>query len=169
MEPQFELRFYCDQRRLTEFYRKVALGPRPVTVGIMAAVYLVLLMRSILWGILGEMIPMLLFAALIFTLIGFMPEWFSWNILRQTKKQNDGQIPETVVTVGDYIELHEGMARYTIEYRKIVKVVSLKRSYVLMLGRRNGVILDPTGFTKGSFGDFKDYLRNVRPDLVIPD
>ena len=169
MEPLFEMRYYANQKTLTEFYRKHGTGPRIPMLVIMALVFVFFVLRSIWWGIFLEMVPMLLFMALMFTLIGFMPDCFTWNLLRQVKKQNDGQIPETVVTLGDCIELHEGMVHYTIEYRKIVKVVSLKHSYVLMMGKRNGIILDPQGFTKGTFSEFKEFLREKCPDLKIPE
>ena len=57
----------------------------------------------------------------------------------------------------------------TVEYRKICKVVRLKHSYVLMIGKRNGVMLDPNGFTKGNFEDFKRFLQEKRPDLTVPE
>ena len=169
MEPLFEMRYYANQKTLTEFYQMHGTGPRIPMLVIMALVFVFFVLRSIWWGIFLEMVPMLLFMALMFTLIGFMPDWFTWNLLRQVKKQNDGQIPETVVTLGDCIELHEGLVHYTIEYRKIVKVVSLKHSYVLMMGKRNGIILNPQGFTKGTFSEFKEFLRQKRPDLKIPE
>ena len=169
MEPLFEMRYFANQRILTEFYRKHGTGPRPPILILCAVIYSFFVIYSMWWGIFAEMIPTLLFIAFVFVFIGFIPEWFTWNLLRQVKKQNDGQIPETVVTFGDIIELHEGMVHYTIEYRKIVKVVSLQHSYVLMMGRRNGIILDSSGFTKGTFSEFKQFLREKCPDLNIPE
>ena len=61
------------------------------------------------------------------------------------------------------------MVHITVEYRKIVRVLRLKHSYVLMIGKRNGVMLDPKGFTKGAFEEFKHFLREKRPDLTIPE
>ena len=169
MEVLFELRYFTNQRTLAEFYRKHGTGPRLPMIILCVAIYLFFLIFSMLHGIFVEMIPMLLGMAAVFVFVGFIPEWFTWNLLRQVKKQNDGQIPETVVTFSDVMELHEGMVHYTVEYRKIVKVVSLKHSYVLMMGRRNGIILDPSSFTKGTFSEFKQFLREKRPDLKIPE
>ena len=98
-----------------------------------------------------------------------MPHWVTWGSLRNAKKLNDGIMPETVVTAGDVLELDEGMTHITVEYRKIRRVVHLRHSYVLMIGRRNGVILDPNAFTKGTFAEFKQFLREKRPDLTIPE
>jgi transcriptional regulator with XRE-family HTH domain len=76
---------------------------------------------------------------------------------------------ETVIAFGETIEIHEGMVHLTIEYRKSVREVRLKHSYMLMLGKHNGVLIDPNGFTKGSFEEFKGFLREKRPDLTIPE
>ena len=61
------------------------------------------------------------------------------------------------------------MTHIAVEYRKIRRVVHLRHSYVLMIGRRNGVILDPNTFTKGTFAEFKQFFREKRPDLTIPE
>ena len=169
MDSVFEIRFVCNHTMLSEFYRKYGTGPRPPAVILCALIYLFFVMRSILWGIFEEMIPTLLFMGIIFALLYFLPDWFTWNILRHTKKQNDGILPETIASFGDHIEVDEGMVHYTIEYRKLMKVVSLKHSYVLMLGKRNGIILDASAFTKGTFEEFKQFLREKRPDLSIPE
>ena len=168
MEPRFEIRYYCTQRMLAEFFRKVAFGPRPPVVIAGAVIYLFALIHSIRWGIVMEMLPLLVALLAVDILVYFLPEWYTWMALRNTKKQNDGEIPETVVSISDVIEMREGMAHYTIEYRKLVRVVRLKHSYVLMIGKRNGLLLDPDGFTKGSHEELRRFLKEKRPDLFIP-
>ena len=116
-----------------------------------------------------EMLPTLSFMGVVFASLYFLPDYYAWLTLRNTKKQNDGALPETVVVFGDTIEMFEGMVHLTIEYRKIEKVVRLNNSYVLMNGKRTGVILDPNGFTKGTFSEFKQFLHEKRPDLKIPE
>ena len=169
METVFENRFYGKYKMIAEFARKYSIGPRPFVVGIVAAVYAYLVFRSWWHGILLEMVPTLLWVGMIFTALYFLPNYYAWATLRNTKKQNDGVLPETVITFGDTIEIHEGMVHLTIEYRKIERVVRLKNSYVLMNGKRTGIILDPNGFTKGNFSEFKQFLRTKRPDLKIPE
>ena len=120
-------------------------------------------------NILTDMLLYFVLIAVISAMWLLMPKWTTWTILRNVKKQNDGVIPETVITFGDTIEIHEGMVHLTIEYRKIERVVRLKNSYVLMNGKRTGIILDPNGFTKGTFSEFKQFLRTKRPDLQIPE
>lgn len=65
--------------------------------------------------------------------------------------------------------MFEGTIHITAEYCKIVRVVRLKHSYVLMMGKRNGLILDSNAFTKGTFEEFKQFIREKRPDLNIPE
>jgi len=89
--------------------------------------------------------------------------------MKNGKKQNDGVAPEVIITFGETIKLHEGMVDITVEYRKIQKVVRLKHSYMLMIGKRNGLMLNPDCFTKGTFEEFKQFLREKRPDLKIPE
>ena len=169
MEIQFENRYFSNHKMLAEFARKYGVGPRPVMVLICVVIFLFFVVKSYVNGILLEMIPMLAFMALVFGSLYFLPHLFAWSTLRNAKKQNDGVLPETVIAFGETIEMHEGMVHLTIEYRKIVRVVRLKHSYMLMLGKHNGVIIDPNGFTKGSFEEFKGFLREKRPDLTIPE
>ena len=169
MTPVFENRYFSNHRRLTEFFRKYTRGPRPPMVILCCAIFLFFVIRSWFWGILVEMLPTLAFMAMVFMALYFLPDFYAWSSHRQGKKQNDGAMPETVITFADTIELREGMVHITVEYRKIIRVVHLKHSYVLMIGKRNGVLLDPNGFTKGSFSEFKSFLRQKRPDLKIPE
>ena len=169
MEQQFELRYYANKKMLAEFARKYSVGPRwPVVIGF-AVIYAYLLIFCVLGQQLWEMLAFVIAIGIVMFLIAFMPQWYTWLTLRNVKKQNDGVQPETIVTFGDIIEMHEGMVHLTIEYRKIKKVIRLKYSYMLMLGKRNGVMLAPDSFTKGTFEEFKQFLREKRPDLVIPE
>ena len=169
MEPQFASRFYRSHRMMAEFYRKIGTGPRYPVVALGAAVVCGLALYSAYYGVLAETASMLLYLMIFEVAVFFMPHWVTWLNLRQAKKLNDGILPETVVTAGDFVELDEGMTHITVEYRKIRRVVHLRHSYVLMIGRRNGVILDPNTFTKGTFAEFKQFFREKRPDLTIPE
>ena len=169
MEPAFENRYYSNHRMLTEFFRKYTVGPRPLTVILCCGIFLFFVIRSYVWGILPEMLPTLAFMGVMYSVLYFLPDFYAWSSHRQGKKQNDGVMPETVIAFGDTIELREGMVHITVEYRKIVRVIRLKHSYVLMIGKRNGVLLDPNGFTKGTFFEFKSFLREKRPDRNIPE
>lgn len=170
MEPKFEVRFISTYKMLAEFARKYGTGPKLPLVIVFWVLY-GLSVIPVCFDATSESTTVILFAGLgvIMLIVSFLPQWYARNAGRHAKKQNDGVVPETVVTFGETIEMHEGMVHLTIEYRKIVKVIRLKHSYMLMIGKRNGVMLDPDGFTKGSFEEFKQFLRVTRPDLHIPE
>ena len=167
MEPLFENRFYSNYRMFAEFARKYAVGPRWPILIVSWVLYLFLLAILMWSGNIGEIGYLLLFLGVFLFVLGFVPQWYSWQTMKNTKKQNDGVIPEAVITFGDTIELREGMVNITVEYRKIVRTVRLKHCYLLMIGKRNGVMIDPNGFTKGSFEEFKKFLREKCPDLKV--
>ena len=56
------------------------------------------------------------------------------------------------------------------DYSTIKKIYSLKNCYVLMLANDSGFLaLSREGFTQGTFSEFKQFLREKRPDLKIPE
>ena len=169
MEPQFENRYYTNHKMLAEFMRKHGNGPRPWVAWVLVATFAYFVVSSWWHGILWDMLPTLLFMGCMFTLLYLLPHFYAWSLLRNAKKHHDGEQPETVVTFGDAIEIQEGMMRLTIEYRKIQKVVRLGHSYVLKNGKRNGILLTTDGFTKGTFAEFRQFLKEKRPDLQIPE
>ena len=171
MEYRFENRYHTTHHMLAEFGRKYSVGPRMPLVIIFWVLYafsaIPVLVDSAAFG---ENVPrMLLIMGVVMLIFSFMPHWYTWMSMRGTKKQNDNIQPEVILTFGDTIELYEGMVHITVEYRKIVRVLRLKHSYMLMIGKRNGVMLDLNGLTKGTFEEFKQFLREKRPDLTIPE
>ena len=74
-----------------------------------------------------------------------------------------------MVQFGDNIQLFEGMLHLTMEYRRVVKVVRLKHSYCLMTSKRTAIMLRDDAFTKGTFEEFKQFLREKYPHLTIPE
>lgn len=56
------------------------------------------------------------------------------------------------------------------DYSNIKKIYSLKSCYVLMFSNDSGFLaLSREGFTQGTFSEFKQFLREKRPDLKIPE
>ena len=167
MEAQFEIRYYSTHNMLAEFARKYSVGPRWPIVIVFWIIYLFVLIPCIVNVESYDELPLLIVLGVIMLAVGFMPHFYTWSVFQNVKKQNDGVQPETIITFGDVIEMHEGMVHLTIEYRKIVRVVRLKHSYMLMLGKRNGIMLRTDCFTKGTFEEFKQFLQAKRPDLVL--
>ena len=171
MDILFENRYYTTKKMMTEFGRKYAVGPKKPTL---IVTWLLYLFAAIPIFLVPERFEdssrtLLIILGVSMLSVSFMPQLYAHSVMKNTKKQNDGVVPEVIVTFGETVKLHEGMVDVTVEYRKIQKVVRLKHSYMLMIGRRNGLMLNPDGFTKGSFEAFKQFLREKRPDLKIPE
>ena len=167
METSFEVKYYENHKMIAEFARKHSIGPRPPVLLGFGVFYFVFLVLSIQRGVLCERGYMLLVLGICMLVFAFLPHLYAWSLIKNAKKQNDGVLPQTIVFFGDTIEMHEGMVHLTIEYRKIVRTIRLQNSYMLMLGKRNGVMLDPNGFTKGSFEEFKQFLRTKCPGITV--
>ena len=97
------------------------------------------------------------------------PLYVGRTTIRKLIKYYDGTIPETIVEFGDKITVRGPDSVHSIPYEKITKVYFLKYSIVLRADKVSSVIITPTGFTKGTFSEFKQFLREKRPDLKIPD
>lgn len=171
MDILFENRYYTSKKMMVEFGRKYAVGPTiPALVGfwlLYAVAGIPLLVNAEAFDSSFQML-MIILGVTMFA-VSFLPQLYARSAVSNAKKQNDGVAPEVVITFGETIDLHEGMVHITVEYRKIQKVVRLKHSYMLMIGRRNGLMLNPDCFTKGTFEEFKQFLREKRPDLTIPE
>ena len=73
------------------------------------------------------------------------------------------------IAFGDNIEITQGTIRVIWEYSDISKIYRLKHSYDLVKTERLSLIVDPNGFTQGTFEDFKKFLKEKRPDLTVPE
>ena len=85
------------------------------------------------------------------------------------RKSNGGKLPQVVITVADTITYQSGPVNMCFEYKELTGTVRLKHSYKLRFTDRRGILLCPVGFVKGTFEEFKQFLREKRPDLVIPE
>ena len=81
----------------------------------------------------------------------------------------DDVMPVNRVQFGDKIIVEAPDRTSTIEYRKIDKILSLKHGYVIFDKRTNFFILSRDGFTKGTFEEFKQFLREKCPHVTIPE
>ena len=81
----------------------------------------------------------------------------------------DDVMPAVTVRFGETIFVQGKDTTRVIEYRKIKEVVALKHSYAIYDKKPGVILLDRNGFTKGTFEEFKQFLRAKRPDLTIPE
>ena len=170
METRFENRYFCDKKLLREFARKYSVGPTPLTTAITTPIVVLCLPVLVKGAMDGMELSVIPVAYLVLILIQFLPRLYAWSMIRNTKKQNDGILPETRVVFSDEnIQMFEGMVHLTIEYRKIRKAVRLKNGYALFNGKRTAVLLKPEGFTEGTFEGFKVFLREKCPGIKIAE
>ncbi|MCI8634603.1 MAG: YcxB family protein [Eubacterium sp.] len=74
-------------------------------------------------------------------------------------KLHNGQNCETIVRFGESITMEEGKCVFTVEYSQIERIYYLKYVCVLMFGKRNGILLSPTGFAVGNYEEFQEFIE----------
>lgn len=89
----------------------------------------------------------------------------------EKKKQAfyNGRQPDEIVRFGERIEYEYENGSQNWEYFHLTQVCSLKYSYCLHFTDQSAIMLGRETFTKGTFDEFKQFLRKKRPDLKIPD
>lgn len=88
------------------------------------------------------------------------------------KKQmafHHGKLPVNIARFGEKISIENAESSRNWEYHQLTKVRSFKRSYCLCFGDNTVLLLYRDHFTKGTFEEFKQFLRTKRPDLKIPE
>lgn len=108
------------------------------------------------------------FAFAVFALA--MPSIAAERQLRALHRRNLGQPVVVVKQFGDRIISNMPGSVLTLDYCNIRRVYSLKTCYVIrFVDNMAQLILSRDGFTKGTFEEFKQFLREKRPDLKIPE
>ena len=80
----------------------------------------------------------------------------------------DSSAPATRVLFGDKIVIESPDQTRVLEYQKIQRVVATKSAYIIYDKKPSFIVLDPNGFTEGTFEEFKGFLKNKCPHLDIP-
>lgn len=88
---------------------------------------------------------------------------------KKEKAFHNGIMPERTILFDDHIQVSNETASRTLEYYQLKKVYSLRYSYCLRFTDDTVLLLDRSGFTTGTFPEFKQFLRDKRPDLKIPE
>ena len=65
--------------------------------------------------------------------------------------------------------MRHGGVTVRLDYAQIQRVLHLKYSYELIKRKNERIVVAPGSFTKGTFAEFKQFLRQKRPDLLIPE
>ena len=169
MESVFECDFTPTVRKSANRIRKLSAGRTIMMlilgISIFGYVMYAAVITTILYGIQLEWVLLALFSALYLLYGIFMPEISGYFWVRRFKKDCGSYH----IIFGDNIEVRQGNIRVYWEYTEINRVERLKYYYELQKDKRMAIMIDPTGFTKGTFPGFKQFLREKRPDLNIPE
>ena len=168
MEPSFVCEFKPTVKMIAARTRKFAPG-RCALMAVMGIGTAAFILPGCLWYRLEGIWAFYFLLAVIWPFYGiFWPEIGGYFSLRRFRKDTHGEGVYRV-NFGDAIEVRQGNIRVTWEYSEIARVERLKYSLELIKNKRMAIMVAPDGFTKGTFSEFKQFLREKRPDLKIPD
>lgn len=159
MEIKFENRYKTTELMLREYVHKVAcrnielMSLGVAVLGIVGLIVAVANHDNILLAVVGVCLVIAVFTGML------TPQLMLKELRETSARLNNGKKCETVVRFGDHITMEEGTTSMRFEYSQIRKIYNLKQSYVLMLGKQNGIMLSKVGFTKGTFADFKVFIK----------
>ena len=166
METYFENAGQPDICAITEM--KYRLNAK--TIWIWTGIYLVLTicaLRGFLLGDVGLLLPVI---CICFTVYFVLVPYFQ---VRKNRKRAlkfyNGTLPVNVARFGENIQIENSDSSRTWEYHHLAKVYSFQYSYCLRFADKTVLLLNRSEFTKGTFGEFKQFLRTKRPDLKIPE
>ena len=84
----------------------------------------------------------------------------SRDMMKNTLAVHNGVHPESIFRFGeDIITLEEGKIFMEFDYNQIKKIYELKKLYVLMIGKQNGIIVRKDSFSVGTFHKFKEFIE----------
>ncbi|MCC8076605.1 MAG: YcxB family protein [Clostridiales bacterium] len=157
MDIRFENRYTANDAMLREYVNKVASRNISIMCVVVFLLGVLLLALARANGDGGEIAAVCMVIAVVVGLL--TPRLLLREIRATSDRLNNGKTCETVVRFGKNITMDEGTTSMQFEYSQITKIHDLKHSYVLMLGKQNGILLSKTGFTVGSFEDFQPFIR----------
>jgi hypothetical protein len=166
MEIAFENKYYSNDKMLSEYINKVILKGLKFWGRIVAAGALLLLIYGIVQK---NQVYIAIYAVVLFIVVAvivFTPSMTLKELKESDKKIHRRKKRQTKVQFGDKIYLSEGTFSLTIEYDQIIKQYDLEHSYVLMFGKKNGILVEPNSFTRGNFEDFKEFINTKTQDNI---
>lgn len=162
MEILFENRYYSDKKILTEYIKDVhcrylrIIGFFFMLVAMLYA-YLILFKMKSLRLVMAALTIVIFIVSL--RLI-FYHLLYLKNMKKSSLNLHNGQTPESILQFTDNnIALKEGKISMEFEYNQIKKIKEYKLIYVLMIGKRQGLILKKDSFSIGTFEEFKKFIN----------
>ena len=158
MDYCFENVGKADARAIIEMRYRI--GPKVYYV--LAGAYLLLGIHFLL-----EFLAIFFYAGAIYFLL--LPCIQVKRGMKKELKFHQGVLPTNTARFWDKISIENEMASRNWEYKHLTGVYSFKYSYCLRFADKTVLLLGRDGFTKGTFEEFKQFLREKRPDLKIPE
>jgi len=155
----FENKYYSNDDMLSEYINKVILKKIKIQGFVIATVALIMVVFSV---IRNNTVYTAIYGVVLFitvTVLLLTPSMTLKQLKESDKKIHRGKKLQTRVQFGDKIYLSEGTFSLSIEYDQIIKQYDLEHSYVLMFGKKNGILLEPNSFVRGNFDDFKEFIK----------
>lgn len=162
MDILFENRYYSDKKILLEYVKDVhckylrIIGFLFMIVAIFYTYLILFKMRSlqIIMAVLTIFIFVISLRLIFFHLI------YLKNMKKSSLNLHNGQTPESILQFTDNnIALKEGKVLMEFEYNQIKKIKEYKLAYVLMIGKKQGLILKKDSFSIGTFEEFKKFIN----------
>ena len=162
MNILFENRYYSDKKILTEYIKDVHCRYLRI-IGFFFMLVAMLYTYLILFKMKSLRLVMAALTIVIFIVslrLIFYHLLYLKNMKKSSLNLHNGQTPESVLQFTDNsIALKEGKISMEFEYNQIKKIKEYKLIYVLMIGKRQGLILKKDSFSIGTFEEFKKFIN----------
>lgn len=162
MEILFENRYYSDKKILTEYIKDVHCRYLRI-IGFFFMLVAMLYTYLILFKMKSLRLVMAALTIVIFIVslrLIFYHLLYLKNMKKTSLNLHNGQTPESILQFTDNnITLKEGKISMEFEYNQIKKIKEYKLIYVLMIGKRQGLILKKDSFSIGTFEEFKKFIN----------
>lgn len=159
MEILFENRYYSDKKILTEYIKDVHCRYLRI-IGFFFMLVAMLYTYLILFKMKSLRLVMAALTIVIFIVslrLIFYHLLYLKNMKKSSLNLHNGQTPESILQFTDNnIALKEGKISMEFEYNQIKKIKEYKLIYVLMIGKRQGLILKKDSFSIGTFRNLKN-------------
>ena len=117
----------------------------------------------------ASIIMPLILAPLSSVVLAILPQLCAKLEMRVIRKKHGGVVPASITWFGKEISTNDGDGRQYAAYSQITAIRMFHDYFAIFLDHFTILILSYDGFTQGSFQEFKQFLRQKRPDLKIPE
>lgn len=111
----------------------------------------------------------LLLALMLSAAFVLLPQACAKLEMHRIRKKYGGAVPTSITWFGSEIATNDGEGKQYFSYSQITNVRMFSDYFAIFVDHFTLLLLSYDGFTKGTFEEFKQFLREKRPDLKIPE